>query len=311
VPSRESSRYTGGVRARIAVVLLLSACRPAAPPPDPSEAIRAADIRKHQSVLASEAFEGRGAGTEGGRRAAEYLADQVRTLGWGAAGTDGTYFQPFGEGRRNVVARWPGAPGDEYIVVGAHFDHLGRKGDKVYPGADDNASGSSTVLDVAGAVARSRFRRSVVCIWFDEEENNLAGSRWWTDHPTLPLDRCYAMLNCDMIGRNDITKIFCGVEKTGSNEPKYPKWAQEVRAVESRFGTKFDWTEFDPYIRRSDHWPFMEKGVPALFFTGGLHADYHGEGDRIEKINFAKEELIGRILYAILARAAERSEPLK
>lgn len=298
------------MRACIAVVLLLSACRPAAPS-DPSELIRAADIRKHQTLLASDAFEGRGAGTEGGRRASEYLAQQVRALGFQAAGTDGSYFQPFGQSRRNVVARWPGTSSEEYVVLGAHYDHLGRKGEAIYPGADDNASGTSAVLEVAGAIAWSRFRRSVVCIWFDEEENNLTGSRWWTDHPTLPLDRCFAMLNCDMIGRNETTKIFCGVEKNGSREPKYPKWAAEVRTVESRFGAKFDWTEFDPYLQRSDHWPFMEKGVPALFFTGGLHADYHGEGDRIEKINFPKEELIGKILYAILAQAADRVEPLK
>jgi Zn-dependent M28 family amino/carboxypeptidase len=148
-------------------------------------------------------------------------------------------------------------------------------------------------------------------MWFDGEENQLEGSRWWAAHPTLPIDRCFAMLNCDMIGRNEITKIFCGVEKDGRKEPTYPKWAAELREAESRFGATFDWTEFDPYIKRSDHWPFMEKGVPALFFTGGLHADYHKEGDRIEKINFAKEELIGRILYSILAKVADRTDPLK
>src|SRR6185436_13897198 len=235
---------------------------------------------------------------------------QAKAWGFKPAGSDGTYFQPFGEGRRNVAALWPGSAGDEYVVVAAHYDHLGRKDGVLYPGADDNASGASTVLDIAEAVSKSRLRRSVLVMWFDGEENNLAGSRWWAAHPTLPIEKCFAMLNCDMIGRNEATKIYCGVQKLKSKEPKYPKWADEVKAAESKFGATFDWTEFDPFIQRSDHWPFMEKGVPALFFTGGLHPDYHKPGDRLEKINFAKEERVGRILFSILAKVADRKEPL-
>jgi hypothetical protein len=296
---------------RVLAILLLAACDRAPEAKDLLETIRADDIRKHQTFLASDELEGRGPGSEGSRKASAYIVDQVRSWGFKPAGADGTYFQPFGEGRRNVVALWPGRGKDGYVVIGAHYDHLGRKGDAVFPGADDNASGSSTVLNLAEAVSRSRFARGIVCLWFDGEEQSLAGSRWWTAHPTLPLEGCFAMLNCDMIGRNETTKIFCGVEKDGKGAAKYPKWEAEVREVEGRFGAHFDWTEFDPFIKRSDHWPFMEKGVPALFFTGGLHADYHKEGDRIEKINFAKEELIGRILFSILARAADQTEPLK
>ena len=278
---------------------------------DPVLSIRADDIRGHQMVLASEEMAGRGAGSEGGRKASAYLADRAKAWGLAPAGADGTYFQPFGEGRRNVAAWRPGRSGDEYVVVGAHYDHLGRREGRVYPGADDNASGSSTVLDVAEAVSGTTFRRGVLVIWFDGEENSLEGSRWWASHPLRPIDRCVAMVNCDMIGRNEASKIFCGVEKDGQKRPKYPKWVAEVKAAESAFGASFDWNEFDPYLKRSDHWPFMEKGVPALFFTGGLHADYHQPGDRLEKINFVKEELIGRIVYTILARVADGRESLR
>jgi hypothetical protein len=298
-------------RLPLALLLAVAGCGKASPGPGPAESIRADDIRVHQTVLASDDCEGRGAGSEGGRKASEYIAGRVKAWGFQPAGEGGTFFQPFGQGRRNVAAWRPGKAGDEYVVVGAHYDHLGRKGDQIFPGADDNASGASTVLDVAEAVSTSAFRRGVLCLWFDEEEANLAGSRWWTGHPTRPLDRCVAMVNCDMVGRNEIAKVFCGIEKDGKGAPRYPKWAALVRETESRFGAAFDWSEFDPYIRRSDHWPFMEKGVPAMFFTGGLHADYHKEGDRLEKINFAKEERIGRMIYSILSAAADRTEPLK
>lgn len=300
------------MRRVLIAIVLVAACGPSsAPPPDALQTILAEDIRKHQTYLASEELEGRGPASDGAKKASAYLADQVKAWGFQPAGADGTYFQPFTEGRRNVAAFWPGSGGDEYVVVGAHYDHLGRKDGVLHPGADDNASGTSTVLDVAEAVSKSKFRRGVLVMWFDGEESNLAGSRWWASHPTRPIEKCFAMLNCDMIGRNEATKIFCGVHKTKAKEPVFPKWAAEVKAAEARFGATFDWDEFDPFIARSDHWPFMEKGVPALFFTGGLHADYHKEGDRIEKINFAKEELIGRIVFSILSRVADRPDPLK
>lgn len=293
----------------VLLLLLLASCHRAPEPEEMLQSIRAERIRAHQTVLAADDMEGRGAGTEGGRKASTYIADQLKAWGFKAAGTDGDWFQPFGEKRRNVLGYWPGSS-DEYVVIGAHYDHLGRKGGEVHPGADDNASGSSTVLAIAETLTRSHPLRGVLCVWFDGEENQLAGSRWWTSHPTLPIDRCFAMLNCDMIGRNDVEKIFCGVEKV-AGAAKYPKWEAEIKAAEARFGAHFDWTEFDPFIKRSDHWPFMEKGVPAMFFTGGLHPDYHKPGDTLEKINFAKEERVGRIVYSILVRVADRKDPLK
>jgi Zn-dependent M28 family amino/carboxypeptidase len=205
----------------------------------------------------------------------------------------------------------PGDSSDELVAIGAHYDHLGVKNGVLHPGADDNASGTSVMLEVARAASRSHFRRGVLCFWFDGEEEQLAGSTWWVAHPTLPLSRVAAMLNADMVGRNETEKLFCGVEKDAKGEPKWPKWAALAHGVESRFGAAWNWTEFDPYLRRSDHWPFMAAGIPALFLTGGLHADYHQAGDRLEKINFAKEERVARIVYALLRDAADAPGPLK
>jgi|SRR5882672_307185 len=292
-----------------AIALILVSCSPAQEPSSIETGIRAADIRKHQEFLGSADLEGRGPGTEGSRKASGYIADHVKEWGFTPAGTDGGWFQPFGEGRRNVAALRKGSR-DEYVVIGAHYDHLGKTEDKVFPGADDNASGTSTLLDVADGVGKAALKRSVLFLWFDGEEDNLSGSRWWASHPTLPIEQCVAMVNVDMIGRNETAKVYCGVQKT-AKEPTYPKLAALLREVEASHGPAFDWTEFDPYIQRSDHWPFMLKGVPALFLTGGLHADYHKEGDRLEKINFEKEERVGRIVASLLEKLANGSEPLK
>lgn len=298
------------MRFTVAALLLLVSCPGVQEAQDLVRTIKAEDIKKHQTFLGSEELEGRAPGSEGSRKASAYIADRVKQWGYQPAGTDGAWFQPFGEGRRNIAALRRGS-GEGYVVVGAHYDHLGKKDGVVHPGADDNASGTSTLLDVAEAVGKSTFLRGVLFLWFDGEENQLEGSVWWASHPTLPIDQCFAMVNVDMIGRNETAKIFCGVEKGQDKTPRYPKWAAELKDVESRFGASFDWSEFDPYIKRSDHWPFMEKGVPAMFFTGGLHADYHKPGDRLEKINFEKEELVGRMVYTLLEKVANRKEPLK
>jgi hypothetical protein len=292
--------------------------------------IRADDIRKHQTVLSSDKLEGREAGSDGGHAAALYIEAQFKKWKFRPGGLEKTFFQPFGaaagkpleKGKKNVVAIWPGTGGklkEEYVVIAAHYDHVGRgfrnsnggKAGEIHNGADDNASGSSTMLDIAEAVSQCKFQRTLVCIGFDAEENNLEGSRHWTANPTLPIESCFAMVNCDMIGRNAPQQVFCGVEKDEKGEPKHPKWVAMVKDAEKKFGASFDWTGFDAYIKRSDHWPFMEKGVPALFFSGGIHADYHKETDDIEKIDFAKEELIGKIAFTILSRAANSPSPLK
>ena len=163
-------------------------------------------------VLASPKFEGREAGSTGGHAAGDYLVEQFHKLPLKPAGEKQGYFQPFGYGYRNILAILPGSDPllkDQTIVVGAHYDHLGhgRPRDNnppgtIYPGADDNASGTSGVLELARAFSSMPIapRRSILFVCFDGEEKGLLGSKHWTANPTLPLSSVNFMLNLDMIG---------------------------------------------------------------------------------------------------------------
>ena len=226
-----------------------------------------------------------------------------------------------GKGKKNVLGIWRGRDSklkDQWIVLGAHYDHVGRgrggggmgKKGEVHNGADDNASGTSTLLEVAEAIKETKPRRSILIMWFDEEEGGLIGSKNWCSNPTIPMDQIVAMINVDMVGRNATTKLDAGLEKEGKTF-KYPKFAAVLADAERKFGLKFDWDGADEYVQRSDQWNFMEKGVPAVFFFGGMHADYHRDTDDVEKINFAKEELVGKIICWIALRIAMSEQSLR
>lgn len=186
----------------------------------------------------------------------------------------------------NVIGYWPGET-NEYVVIGAHYDHLGL-GDEsslapdhvgeVHPGADDNASGTAGVIALAEAVAaRGKQRRGTLFMAFAGEEIGLLGSQYWTEHPTKPLEDAVAMLNMDMIGRVDNGKVHVGGAGTAEVFQQLLDEAAkdapfEVAASQSGYGA-------------SDHTSFTAKGVPVLFFFSGLHADYHKPSDTWDKIN--------------------------
>jgi Zn-dependent M28 family amino/carboxypeptidase len=290
--------------------VLVAACGRAPEDPNvPLQSIRVDDLRRHQSYLASGELEGRKAGSDGGRKAAAYLESECKRLGLKPAGKDGGYFFPFtdaGREMKNVIARWSGSDeSGEWVAIAAHYDHLGLKDGEMHLGADDNGSGTSVLLEIAEAATKAKFRRSIVFFWFDGEELGLLGSKAWVADPTLKIDSCAVMLNVDMVGRNDPKQLIICLEKDKvRKEPLYPLWAAAIREAEGPSGMSFDWSSADYLIERSDNWSFMQKGVPAAFFTGGLHADYHKPTDTVDRIDFGKEERVGRTLYSIVARCA-------
>ncbi|MGH9671110.1 MAG: M28 family peptidase [Terriglobales bacterium] len=187
----------------------------------------------------------------------------------------------------NVLAYLPGKTA-EYVVIGAHYDHLGR-GDanslapsligQVHPGADDNASGVAGVLELARIFApqRGQLQRGILFAAFAGEELGILGSGYWVKHPTLPLDQAVAMLNMDMIGRIKDGKVYIGGVGTGSS----------LRALgESAVGRHKLTVDYSASgYAASDHTSFVTQRVPVLFFFSGLHSDYHKPSDTWEKID--------------------------
>ena len=187
----------------------------------------------------------------------------------------------------NVLAYLPGKT-DEYVIIGAHYDHLGRGNfdslapsqiGQIHPGADDNASGTAGVLELARLLApqKGQLRRGILFMSFAGEELGLLGSAEWVRNPTRPLDKAVAMLNMDMIGRIKDDKVYIGGVGTGSTL----KAAVEQAAEKSGFKIEYSASGYSS----SDHTSFVTKKIPVLFFFSGLHSDYHKPSDTWEKID--------------------------
>ena len=187
----------------------------------------------------------------------------------------------------NVGAYLPGVTG-EYIVIGAHYDHLGlgeqfsmapSLAGTVHPGADDNASGTAGVIELARWFSREpKHQRGILFLTFAGEELGLLGSSYYVNHPLLPLKEDAAMINMDMIGRIRDRKVYVGGVGTGST------FAPLLKQLAPKHDFEADITERGGY-GSSDHTSFTTKQVPVLFFFSGLHADYHKPSDTWDKID--------------------------
>ena len=203
---------------------------------------------------------------------------------------------------------------DEYLVYSAHMDHIGitpGQPDSINNGADDDASGTVGVVELAEAFSRpgARPKRSIVFLTVSGEEKGLWGSRYYSEHPTVPLDRIVADLNIDMIGRNwadtivaigkEHSDLGTTLERVNAEHPELRMTAIDDRWPEERF-----------YFR-SDHYNFARKGVPILFFFNGVHPDYHQPSDEPAKIDAEKEARILKLLFYLgqeIASAPKRPQ---
>jgi Zn-dependent M28 family amino/carboxypeptidase len=202
---------------------------------------------------------------------------------------------------RNVIGYFPGtdeAKKKEVIIFSAHYDHVGvnEKGE-IHNGSDDNASGTSALLEIAEAFGNGpKLPRSVAFLWVSGEEKGLLGSQWYSDHVTLPEDyKIVADINLDMVSRNNPHKI--GVTPSPSHE-KYNTLVTAAQAVskDEEMEIVFD---ADQYFFRTDSFNFARKEIPVIFFFAGIHEDYHRPTDDIEKADLDKSARVARLAYRL------------
>jgi len=231
-------------------------------------------------------------------------------------------------GTQNVVAVWEGGDRtlkNEYVAVGAHYDHVGicmpNAADPICNGADDDGSGTTALLSMAEAVshAKQRPKRSILFVWHCGEEKGLWGSRYFTEYPTIPLDKIVTQLNIDMIGRS---------KKEGDTEPRNKDLSgpNEIYVIGSKMmstelgdlsesvnksflNLSFNYRYDDPadpnrFFFRSDHYNYARKGIPIIFYFDGVHEDYHRPGDEPQKIDYVKMERVARTVYLTLWEVA-------
>ena len=311
-----------------------------------AETINIFDLEKHLRILASDSLEGRETGKPGQKMAAEYIANHFRNIGIPPY-KGKTYYQKFKvkSGRHlckcddcdvnflkkifgnrkkikgeNVLGYIEGTDlKDELIIITAHYDHLGKHDSLIFNGADDDASGTSGVLEIAEAFMLAKKegkgpRRSVLIMPVSGEEKGLLGSKYYTDNPIYPLDKTIANLNIDMIGRvGDFKDNPNYVYLIGSDMLSQDLHNISEEVNKKYIGLELDYTfnkKNDPnrYYYRSDHYNFAKNNIPVIFYFNGIHEDYHKPTDTIEKINFNKIEKITKFIFLTAWELANREE---
>lgn len=254
-----------------------------------------AQTLKDVKYLSSDELGGRETGSSGSVMAQNYIEQRFDSLGLEMFGS--SYRQPFDQAITtgastadtvtaiNLIGYIEGREfPDRYIVVTAHYDHLGREGDEIYNGADDNASGVGGLLAAAAYFSENKPDHSIAFIGFDAEEKGLAGARFFTENPSIPIDRMVINVNMDMISNNFENELYA----VGTHH--YPFLKKHIESYTSDapinvlFG--YDSDEWDQnWTLASDHGPFHQKDVPFIYFGVEDHPHYHAVTDTYENTN--------------------------
>lgn len=285
-------------------------------------------MKEDVTILASDEFEGRETGTEGEKKAADYIIKRFKELGLKPGGTQG-YYQEFevtpamnphempkiGEGNdtlsivgKNIIG-WIDNPGTIAMIIGAHYDHLGYggvsslyRGDsaQVHNGADDNASGVAAMIQLAHQLSKEDLSIDLIFIAFTGEEEGLWGSNYYSKNATLDLAQVSAMINMDMVGRLDEQKALA-IHGTGTS----PVW-EEIINKSNKDSLKL---VFRPSgVGPSDHTSFYLQDIPVLHFFTGQHADYHKPGDDADKLNYSGMVKIVSLIDRIVGEIASQDK---
>ena len=293
--------------------------------------ITEADFRERVGVLAHDSMRGRATPSPEIEEAARWIAGEFAAMGLEPGGGGGAFIQRYSFRPRrlgpdvrpinapNVAAVLPGGDPelrDEYVVFSAHMDHVGvgepdASGDSIYNGADDDASGTAAVIEIAEAFASLAEPppRSTVFLLVSGEELGLHGSRAYADAPPEPVasGRMVANLNMDMVGRNWPDTIVA----IGKEHSDLGATLERVNAAHPELGmAAIDdlWPEENFYFR-SDHFSFARNGVPVLFFFNGTHEDYHRPSDEPELVDNEKAARLARLVFHLGLEIATAPEP--
>lgn len=291
------------------------------------------ELRGFVEEVSSEKYDGRMTGEEGHNKVCNYIKTYYDSLGIKPPTTHPDYFQKVPKSSlpddvkdsQNVIAYIEGSVfPNEYIYITAHSDHEGIVEGEVYPGADDNGSGTAAVLEIAEAFKKATEdgngpKRSIVFLHVTGEEIGLYGSRYYTNNPVFPIEETVTTLNIDMIGR---------VDKKHKNNQDYiyvigaDRISSELHFVVQEANYNFVNLELDyefnakndhnRYYYRSDHYNFATKGIPVVFFFNGEHEDYTKPTDTADKINYPLLTKRTKLIFATawyLANSPERLKP--
>jgi len=278
------------------------------------------DYLRKLGVIAHDSMGGRDTPSPGLEMTAAWIASEFERMGLVPAGDDGSYVQRYDIGTietaPNVVGIIEGSDpvlGEEYVVFSAHMDHIGigppnAEGDSINNGADDDASGTTAVLEIAEAYASLAIKpkRSMIFLLVSGEEKGLWGSAYFAANPPVPIDRMVADLNVDMVGRNwPDTIVAIGMDYSDLGET-----LRLVNGAHPELGMiAIDdiWPE-ERFFFRSDHYNFARQGVPILFFINGTHEDYHGRDDEVDRIDVDKATRISQLIFYLGYELASRPE---
>ncbi len=298
---------------------------------DYANTITAEDLKTHLYIIADDKMEGRMTGSDGQKLAAEYLRNFYMDQGIKSPIEENNYYQHipasyFGSrikvDSENVVAFIRGSEKpDEIIVLSAHYDHVGKRDDgTIYNGADDDGSGTVSMLEIAEAFQQAVKdgngpRRSILFLHVTGEEIGLYGSKYYTENPLFPLANTVCNLNTDMIGRIDPNK---------KDNPNYiyligsDKLSQELHDLseevnETYINLELDYKfndENDPnrFYYRSDHYNFAKNNIPVIFYFNGTHEDYHQPSDTPDKIEYELLAKRAQLIFQTTWEIANREE---
>jgi len=295
------------------------------------------ELIKHLTIIAGDEMEGRKTGETGQKTAANYIRNFYKNLEVPALpGTDDYFqhvpseamqrmFSPKLNDSENVVAYIKGSEKpDEYIVLSAHYDHVGIANGEIYNGADDNGTGTTALMEIA-RIFQTAYnngngpKRSVIFLHCTGEEYGLHGSRFFVHSKIIPLENIVANLNVDMIGRKD--RVYENSKENYIYLVGSDKLSTELHDLSEAMNKKYtqlhlDYTYNDDkhpemIFYRSDHYNFAKFGIPVIFYYSGEHADYHKPTDTVDKIDFDQMLKRTQLIFITTWKLANRTERIK